>query len=93
MNGHQRFIQNPKAPVEVAIVACIFATLLYDFERALRQGGLLETVAGIALEILSRLILLAWQCVPLYLLESSKVLGHLLHIGASLWPLFCALWR
>ena len=89
MNGHQRFIQNPKVPLEVAIVACVFATLLYNFERALQRYSLLDTFAR---EILSRLILLAWQCVPSYLFESSRVFGHLLHVATSLWPVFCTLW-
>jgi hypothetical protein len=92
MNGHQRFIQNPKVPAEVAIVACVFATLLYDFERTLQRYGLFDTVSGVTLEILSRLILLVWQSVPSYLYESSMVLGHLLYIATSLWPLFCAVW-
>jgi hypothetical protein len=91
MNNHQRYIPNPKLPVEAAVVACVFAILLYSFESAVQRCRHFDTVAGVALEILSRLFLLAWQLVPSYLFESSRVVGHLLHVATSFWPLFYAL--
>jgi hypothetical protein len=93
MNSHQRFIPRPKLPVEAAIVAGVFAILLYNFEKAAQHCGLLDTVAWVAQEILGSLVLLVWPCVLAYLADSSNVLAHLAHIVASIGPFFCGLLR
>jgi len=83
--------RNPKVPVEVAIVAGVFAILLYNLERASQHGGLLDTVAWVAQEILRSLVLLTGPCVTAYLADSSSALTQLAHISASIWPFVCSL--
>ena len=93
MYGKQRFTQNPNGAAELAIVAGVFAILLYNFEKAAQHCGLLDTVAWVAQEILGSLVLLVWPCVLAYLADSSNVLAHLAHIVASIGPFFCGLLR
>jgi len=88
MTGPNHYKKNPKMGVEVAIVAGVFAILLYNFEKAAQRCGFLDVAAWAARELLHSLVVLAWQSGPSYFVDLSKISGHLTHIVTSICPLF-----
>lgn len=93
MSGQYTDFRNSRPIAGVAIVGFLLATLLCEFDGAGAQGCILFDKTGwVGLEILRSLIVLTrWQAASAYVVEGSRVIQHLVQIGASLWPLLCAI--
>jgi hypothetical protein len=93
MTGQYTYSRNGKPIVGVAVVGFVLATLFCKLDGATAQGcNLLDKTAWVALEVLRPVIMLAdWQAVSACLCEGSRILQHLLQIGASIWPLLCVM--
>ena len=91
MTGQHIYTGNCKPMVGVTIGGFVLATLFCELDRATAQGcNLFDKAGWMALEVLRMVILLAdWQTVLAYLCEDSRLLQHLLQIGASICPLLC----
>ena len=91
MKGQYKYIRNSKPIVGVAIVGFVLVTLSCKLDATAQGCSLFNRAAWVALEVLRPVILAAWQSVPACLCEDSRLLQHVLQIGASIWPLLCVI--
>jgi hypothetical protein len=76
----------------VASVGCALVTFCKLGGEAIEDCSPLGNAAWVVSALLRSVILLAdWRGVSAYLFEDSRLLQHLLQIGASIWPLLCVL--
>src|SRR5580700_7081553 len=76
----------------VASVGCALVTFCKLGGAAIEDCGPLGNAAWVVSALLRSVILLAdWRGVSAYLFEDSRLLQHLLQIGASIWPLLCVM--
>jgi hypothetical protein len=89
MKGLHTEFRNCKSIRGVAIAGLAFGSTPCKLNGTAALGcQLLGNIGWAALEALRPVLLLAaWQGVPAYLYEDAGFLGHLLQIGATLWPL------
>lgn len=92
MSGQYTDFRNSKAIVGVAVANIVLATLIYEFSGTAAQGySLLANTAWEALDLLRSVLLLAhWAAASAYLYDGSRLLQHLVEIGASVVPLVVA---
>jgi hypothetical protein len=86
-----QYFRNCKPIVGVALVTLVLPNLFSKLGEAPALGSnLLGKTVWVALALLRSVIVLAdWQAVQAYLWEYPRLLPHLLHIMASIWPLLC----
>ncbi len=88
MTRQSTYSGSPKPIQEVAIVGFLLATLSCTLDGAAALAcQLLDKTAWAATEVVRSAIPASWPCVLGYLCDDSRVLRHLLQIGASIWPL------
>jgi hypothetical protein len=80
--------QNGKLLVGAAIAGLVFATLFCKLNGLAAPGcQLLGNAFWAAFEVLRLgLVFAKWYGVAAYLYENSRLVQHLLQIGASIWP-------
>ena len=85
--------QNGRAIVGAAIAGLVFATLFCKLDGAAAPAcHLLGQVIWAALELFRLGVVFAkWYGVAAYLYESSRLVQHLVQVGACIWPLFGAI--
>jgi hypothetical protein len=95
MSGQYTDFRNSRAIVGVAAANIVLATLIYEFGGTAAQGcGLLTSIAWAALELVRSVLLLShWAAASAYLYDGSRLVQHLVEMGASVVPLACALAR
>jgi hypothetical protein len=86
------YSRNSKPIVQAALAGLVLAILFCMLHGvAVQDCCLFRNLAWAAIEILRPAISAAWQSTPAHLCEDSRILQHLLQIGASIWPLLCVI--